>query len=204
MQVLLNKKEKEELVIKMYHQGKTIREIAQQAHLSFGTIGKIINRLNGEENNEAISSDINNKSKSTQALNLFLQGKRPVQVAIELDLTASEVEEMQQEFWVLNQLDELALVYIEIKNHLDQFLNLFHIMKKNKLINQAGIDTVLKYAIDLPSLENKFRGLANTVLDLEIRKKELSAQLVDLAQAINRYQGVIDNNKQQHHVCTSK
>jgi transposase len=105
MQVLLNKKEKEELVIKMYHQGKTIREIAQQAHLSFGTIGKIINRLNGEENNEAISSDMNNKSKLTQALNLFLQGKRPVQVAIELDLTASEVEEMQQEFWVLNQLD---------------------------------------------------------------------------------------------------
>jgi hypothetical protein len=77
-------------------------------------------------------------------------------------------------------------------------------MKKNKLINQAGIDTVLKYAIDLPSLENKFRGLANTVLDLEIRKKELSAQLIDLAQAINQYQGVIDNNKQQHHVCTSK
>jgi len=53
-------------------------------------------------------------------------------------------------------------------------------MKKDKLINEKNIKTVLRYAADLPSLENKFRGLANTVLDLEIKKKELSTQLVDL------------------------
>jgi hypothetical protein len=151
------------------------------------------------ENNEIKSSDMNNKSKATQALNLFLQGKRTVQVAIELDLTASEVEEMQQEYWVLTKLDELALVYMEIKNHLDLFLRLFHELKKSKLTNKKNIETVLRYASDLPSLENKFRGLANTVLDLEIKKKELSAQLVDLAQAINQYQDVIDNKKQQHY-----
>jgi transposase len=199
MQVLLNKKEKEELVVKLYLDGKPIRDIAQQAHLSFGTIGKIIRRINGVENNEIKSSDMNNKSKATQALNLFLQGKRTVQVAIELDLTASEVEEMQQEYWVLTKLDELALVYMEIKNHLDLFLRLFHELKKSKLTNKKNIETVLRYASDLPSLENKFRGLANTVLDLEIKKKELSAQLVDLAQAINQYQDVIDNKKQQHY-----
>jgi hypothetical protein len=146
---------------------------------------------------------VNNKSKATQALNLFLQGKRPVQVAIELDLSASEIEDMLQEYWVLNNLDELALVYLEIKNHLDFFLNLFHIMKKNKLINQNHIKTVLKYAIELPSLENKFHSLTNIVLDLEIKKKELSVQLIDLAQAINQYQGVIDNKK-QHYAYTSK
>jgi hypothetical protein len=103
MQVILNRRDKEQLVIKLYHEGKTMREIA---HLSFGTIGKIVKQLNCE----TISSDMNNKSKATQALNLFLQGKRPVQVAIELDLTASEVEEMQQQYWVLTNLDELALV----------------------------------------------------------------------------------------------
>jgi hypothetical protein len=58
---------------------------------------------------------------------------------------------------------------------------------------------ILNYADDLPSLESKFRSLANTVLDLEIKKKELSAQLIDLAQAINQYQDVIDNKKQ---LCT--
>jgi transposase len=58
MQVILNKKEKEELVVKLYQDGKLVREIAKQTHLSFGTIGKIIRRINGEENNGTISSDI--------------------------------------------------------------------------------------------------------------------------------------------------
>jgi hypothetical protein len=196
MQVLLNKKEKEELDVKLYLDGKLIRDIAQQAHLSFGTIGKIIRRINDVENNQIKSSDMNNKSKATQALNLFLQDKRPVQIAIKLDLTASEVEEMQQEFWVLNQLEELALVYMEIKNHLDLFLNLFHVMKTNKMINEKDIKTVLKYASDLPILENKFRSLANTVLDLEIKKKELNCQLMDLRHIMKQYQNTVAiNNK---------
>jgi hypothetical protein len=92
-----------------------------------------------------------------------VRGNRPVEVAIELDLSASEIEEMQQEYWVLINLDELALVYLEIKSHLDLFLSLFHISKKNKLNNEKDIKTVLKYATDLPSLENKFRDFANIV-----------------------------------------
>jgi hypothetical protein len=71
-------------------------------------------------------------------------------------------------------------------------------MNKNKLINKKDIKVILGYAADLPSLENRFRSLANTVLDLEIKKKELSAQLIDLAQAINRYQTTIDNNKKNN------
>jgi hypothetical protein len=203
MQVILNKKEKEELVAKLYQDGKPIREIAKQTHLSFGTIGKIIRRISGLDNDEIMSNDMRGKSKATQAMNLFLHGKRPVDVAIDLDLSSIEVENILQEYWVLTNLDELACIYPEIKNHLDQFLNLFHIMKKNKLVNQKDIKTILKYAVDLPLLENKFRNLANTVLDLEIKKKELSAQLTDLAQVINQYQSVLDNRK-QHYACISK
>jgi DNA-binding NarL/FixJ family response regulator len=47
MQVLLNKKEKEQLVIDLHQQGKTIREIAQQVHMSFKDIGSIIRRIDG-------------------------------------------------------------------------------------------------------------------------------------------------------------
>ncbi len=193
----LNKQEKEKLVIKLHQEGKTIRQIAHEAHASFTDIGKIIRKINGVDNDSISSTEMRGKSKATQALNLFLRGKRPVEVAIELDLSASEIEEVQQEFWVLNKFDELALAYIEIKSHLDLFINLFHALKKNKLINEKDIKSVLKYAADLPSLENKFRGLANAVLDLEIKKKELSAQLTDLGFALNQYQYVIDSNKEQ-------
>ena len=84
MQVVLNKKEKEQLAIKLYQDGKPIREIARQAHLSFGSIGKIIKTINNNGDDNCSSS-----SKSTKALWMFKNGKRPIDVAIELDMSAS-------------------------------------------------------------------------------------------------------------------
>ena len=47
LQVLLNRRDKEQLVIKLHQEGKTIREIASVAHLSFSNIGTIIRRADG-------------------------------------------------------------------------------------------------------------------------------------------------------------
>ena len=51
-------------------------------------------------------NDINlgNKSKATKALWLSENGKRPIDVAIDLDMPYSEVVELQEEHWALNQL----------------------------------------------------------------------------------------------------
>ena len=201
MQMILNKKEKEALVVKLHQENKTIRQIAEIVHMSFKDIGAIIRRIDGRANDNDIDF---NKSKATQALHLFKNGKKPIEVAINLDISASEIEDILQEYWVLNQLDELALVYYEIRNDLDLFLKLFHVMKKNKLINQKDIQTALRYAaFDLPSFESKIRKLTSDVIELEYRKKDLnntiklqSAQLSDLGQVIVRYQGAIDNKKE--------
>ena len=63
-----------------------MREIASTAHMSFGDIGKIIHRVDGDD-----GSDLRSKTKATQALHMFNIGKKPIDVAIELDLPESEV-----------------------------------------------------------------------------------------------------------------
>ena len=108
MQVILNKQEKEKLVIRLYKDGKTIRQIAQEAHLSFTDIGKIIRKINGLKDERL---DMKDKSVATRAIYLFSIGKTPLEVAIELNLPASEVHDLQEEFWALDQLNELAFVY---------------------------------------------------------------------------------------------
>jgi len=45
---MLNKFEKEELVIKLLNEGKTIRQIAAEAHISFSDIGAIARKSKGE------------------------------------------------------------------------------------------------------------------------------------------------------------
>jgi hypothetical protein len=181
LQALLNKKEKEQLVIQLYHEGKTVRDIASAAHVSFSEIGRIVKKLDGSTSDE---NDINlsNKSKATQAMNLFKSGKKPIEVAIELDISAREIEDILQEYWVLIGLDELALVYYEIRNYLDLFLKLYHALKKNKSITQKDIGRLLKYAVyDLPTLENKIQTLTSDAIDMEWRKKRLRDEVVKLS-----------------------
>ena len=80
MQVIPNKKEKEELVVKLHQENKTIRQIAEIVHMSFKDIGVIIRKIDGLADN--IDIDLKNKSKTTQALHLFKSGKKPIEVAM--------------------------------------------------------------------------------------------------------------------------
>jgi hypothetical protein len=48
-------------------------------------------------------------------------GKKPVDVAIELDVSASEVQNLLKEFWALNDLHEPAFIYNEIRTFLPSF-----------------------------------------------------------------------------------
>jgi hypothetical protein len=191
---VLNIYEKEQLVIKLHQDGKTIRDIASAVHMSFSDIGKIIKRIDGRTEND-ISTNLNNKSKETKALWLFEQKKRPIDVAIELDIPYNEVIDLQQEYWALKELYDLAFVYLEIKNYLPSFTELFKLLKQNKMLGEKHISKLLEYVVDLPLLESKTRRLRSEIIDLEFKKKDLAdtltlqnAQLLDLGQAITEYQ----------------
>jgi orotate phosphoribosyltransferase-like protein len=88
----LNKFEKEKKVIELHKEGKTLKEIATEVHMSFRDISKIIKeyekkkRLESkkEENNQF--SQIKKPSISSQAFKLFSDGKKPTEVAIILDI----------------------------------------------------------------------------------------------------------------------
>ena len=125
MQVVLNRRDKEQLVIDLHGQGKTIREIASAS-------ASVIQRYWN--------------STDTKALWLFSIGKKPIEVAIELNLSASEVHEMQEEFWALTQLYELASVYNEIKSFLPLFLKLFHCLKERRMLDEKHISKLIGYA----------------------------------------------------------
>ena len=202
MQVLLNKKEKEQLVIELHQQNKTIREIAHQVHMSFGDIGKIIKTINSDDDT---NSNNCSSSKSTKALWMFKNGKKPIEVAIELDISASEVEEIQQEYWALIQLHELGFLFNEIKYYLPSFIKLFNLLKRNKMLGDGYISKFIKYAnYDLPTLENKIQNLTGDVIELEWKNRDLNntitlwnAQLRDLGLTMEQYQKAIEIKKQQ-------
>jgi hypothetical protein len=192
---VLNKQEKEELAIRLHKEGKTIREIAHIVHLSFTDIGKIIRKLNGQNNNDGI--DLKDKSIETRAIYLFSIGKTPLEVAIELNMSSAEVHDLQEEFWALNQLRDLAFVYGEIKNSLPSFLKLFHSLKELGMLNEESLSSFLKYAgHDLPELTYRIQQLANEVIDLESKKRQAIDAFVQLDDTLSWYHRNIKIDKQ--------
>jgi dimeric dUTPase (all-alpha-NTP-PPase superfamily) len=91
--------------------------------LSFRDIGAI--KKKAEEEKEAKEGQSQQIFASTQAYNLFLQGKTPVQVAIALNIREPEVARFYVEYWKLKQLHSLSQIYEEIKDGIGYFVRLY-------------------------------------------------------------------------------
>ena len=79
-------------VLGLYHnQGKTTREIAKEARMSFRDIGAILNKADEAQRKEREQQDVDDNvvleqqqqlSISTQAYKLFSEGKTPIEVLL--------------------------------------------------------------------------------------------------------------------------
>jgi hypothetical protein len=114
--------------------------------MSFRDIGVITNKYKKEmerENGqleEKVDYDIKSKSKTTQAIKLFSEGKNLVDIVIALDLPPEDVRIMYREFLELKNMHKLVEVYDEMENYLPSFLELFRMvesrgMNKNDIID---------------------------------------------------------------------
>jgi hypothetical protein len=180
--VSLNRHQKKALVIQLYEQGKTRRQIAEVAHMGFKDISDVIKKHIGEESNLV---DKPQKSKDTLAFELFLQGKQSVEVAIELDMPADKVEELHVQYWRLSKLDNLEILYHEAEYSLSLLLRLHNTLKDKRITKDKDISDLIELAnYDLPNLEAKFDVLLNQVTALENEKNSLSTEILGLKNSI--------------------
>lgn len=66
----INRSRKEKRVIELYEQGKTVREIAEDVHMSFAEIISIEKKHTGEDKHKKKTL-----SKDSQALKLYLRAR---------------------------------------------------------------------------------------------------------------------------------
>ena len=71
---------------------------------------------------------------SSQAYQLFSEGKTPIQVAIKLGLKEPEVHEFYKQYWKLQQLYSLYQVHEHVKEDIWSFVESY------RLIKAAGMD----------------------------------------------------------------
>ena len=212
---MLSNVEKEKLVIDLYYnQRKNVRQIAQEARMSFRDIATILKKINddGSGNGNGIGvvtkdnqqQQIGNGSsqsnqKSTQAYKLFSKGKTPVEVAIQLGLSEKQATRYCREYWELKGLHELTLLYEERKDHLPSFLRLHNIMQRQEIDDEKHIANVLKYSKEIPNLKKYWENLQSNNHNLKRQNQELERdlqarkkQMLDLTEVENMHRRNVD------------
>src|SRR6188472_3516509 len=137
--------------------------------------------------------------KSTQAYKLFSKGKKPVEVAIQLGLPERQATRYCREYWELKGLHELTFLYEERKHYLPSFLRLHNIMRRQGIDDESDIANVLKYANDLPNVQQYWENIQANNHNLKCQNQELEKQLqarkrqiAELTEVENMYQHSVD------------
>ncbi|MCD6036545.1 MAG: hypothetical protein K0S67_429 [Nitrososphaeraceae archaeon] len=152
---ILTRQERERLVLELYNQGKTYREISKQARISPRDIGVILNKVIEEKTEASKEQQDNDKAEqyqeqqqrqlslSAQAYKLFSDRKTPLEVAIALNLKESEATKFYKEYWKLKRLHNLNMVYEETKGDIEPSVR--HVTNLLKIANT-----------DLPDIQRRY------------------------------------------------
>ena len=181
---ILTRQERERLVLDLYNQGKTYREISKEARISPRDIGVILNKVvkekgeaskeQGQDNNDAGDKEQEQQqhlSLSAQAYKLFSEGKTPLEVAIELNLAESEATKFYREYWKLKNLHNLNTVYEETRGDIEPFLKLYKLSKANGMGVKQVVNLLQIANNDLPAVEKRFKRLRNEINMLQFQKR---------------------------------
>ena len=176
---LLNKFEKEQKVIELHKQGKTLKEIAVILHMSFRDISRIIKKyerkitLQAKKGENNHSSQIKKISKSSQAFKLFSDGKRPTEVACELDIPFEKTKKFWSQFLNLERMEECYEFYQDYRYDIPTLLSISNFIKRNN-VDGKDIANVLRAANDSINLNQTLSNLKVEIEKLKQTKNNYS------------------------------
>jgi hypothetical protein len=144
--------------------------------MSIRDISRIIRKFEGI---------LEEKSIETQALDLFYQGKKPIEVAVELNLNAQKTSKLYKDYLKLEGFNKLVSLYEEINGNLTLFLELYYVIIQND-IKLHELANLVKNSNELASLKTAIQIKRNELYFIEQKIKQYQAQMM-----FNSYSGYL-------------
>jgi hypothetical protein len=182
-----NEKDKENMVIDLLKKGHITREITKMAHVSNTTVKKIRAKLTAQAKEEQEQQGDQRKkplSISSQAFNLFQEGKSVVQVTTGLDLTTDQALKISSDYLVLWNMGKASRILMEHRKDLGAYLGLFDYVKENKIKVRD-----LNHAVDL----------AQNMDNLKKEKTQLEFDIDTLMDTKKWYEKELDEIKREYY-----
>jgi transposase len=173
----ISEERKKRVIDLYYNQGKTTREIAKIERMSIRDISPTLKEEDSKR--QRLKDQQQHEDLSAKAYKLFSKGRRPVEVAIALNVREQEVTKLYKEYWRLKRLHRLYYVYTELGDEgLEDFLKLFRLVKKEG-VSREQVVNLLRLADEtnpfgLTQLEKRHKWRIHEIheLDMQIERSK--------------------------------
>jgi hypothetical protein len=160
-------------------EGKTFREIQKVVHVGPDFIVKV--KKDFFVDNYVFKNPRTKSSKNTQAISLFRDGKKTMEVALELDMDSSEVEKAYVDYLRLCKLNRFAaLLNLENTERLDLILLIDNVLHTKGISEKHEILHILKQIKELETLHQQINtatgiksNIVNETTQLQDKKNNL-------------------------------
>jgi hypothetical protein len=121
---------------------------------------------------------------SSKAYKLFSEGKRPIEVAIALNLREPEATKLFVEYCRLKQLHILNSIYKETNGKLGIFLNLYRLIKEQGMTIEQAVNAIEIAANRLPHMDSLYKQAKEEVDKMQRTRQQLENYLHKLKEEI--------------------
>jgi hypothetical protein len=179
---IMDKKQKEALVMAMLEKGESYRNICRQAKVSPNKIKMLANRAGFDETT----------SIHSRAFELFSEGrKNPLQVAIALNLEAEIAIQYHQQYYMLLGCTEFTKTYLQVKDNPWPYVNLARLVHSARMGDDEVVE-LLKIANGyLPRVRLEYDRVNE---EINSTKAELNSWKAATSNEVRVYQDFCNRN----------
>jgi hypothetical protein len=180
----ISEERKKRVIDLYYNQGKTTREIAKIERMSIRDISAIIREE--EARRQKYKDQQQEEEKSSKAYELFSQGKKPLQVAIALNIRQSEVTKYYREYWKLRGLQMLDSLYIKTNGKIWIVLKLYQELIEKRGMNIEKVVNAVEIAIHkLPYMETLYKQAKDQAENMQRTVQRLANDIAGLERKLS-------------------
>jgi hypothetical protein len=179
----ITEQRKKRVIDLYFNQHKTYAEIAHIERISPRDIHAIIKEE--EARRQKYEHQQHQEEMSSKAYKLFSKGKRPVQVAIELNQGQPQVTKLYIDYWKLKRLHILKSIYKETNGKLRPFLKLYRLMKEKGMSIEQVVNAVDTTIHKLPYIENLYEQVKDQVENMQRTIQRLANGIMALEYKIS-------------------
>jgi len=177
--------DKERYIVDMLQRGYSWKSIMKDIHVSPSTISKVKKAMLGSTDNDNLEQQ-DQISKETQGLKLFNEGKKPIEVATELDIATDYVFVIHERYQRLRNLEGFNSAFEHVDGNVGPYLHLFDLMNGLGMTPEQVAEQV-KYGVNLPHLQSIHTKMNNQIHDMASRHCYLDSQLQSTEQQVQQY-----------------